>query len=135
MHGILPFALLAEWNERISNDIQIFLSFLDYTFNYNQWLKPEYRSEWLADLVSLIAETNLVCCEMGFLTFLQTDVYNPSTKVNVQRKEEEMENLWLAVSWGSPIGVGIFLLCLGGMIYLISKADALKKRGKEKEKE
>jgi len=80
---------------------------------------------------------------MGFstvcplLTFLQTNVYNPSTKVNVQRKEEEMENLWLALSWGSPIGVGIFLVCLGGMIYLLSKADALKKsgRGKEKEKE
>jgi len=64
----LPFALLAEWNEHISNDIQNFLSFLDYTLNYNQWLKPEYRSEWLADLVSLIDETSLVCCEMGFLT-------------------------------------------------------------------
>lgn len=52
-------------------------------------------------------------------------------------KEEEMENLWLALSWGSPIGVGIFLVCLGGMIYLLSKADALKKggRGKEKDKE
>lgn len=27
-----------------------------------------------------------------------------------------MESLWLALYWGSPIGLGIFLLCLGGMI-------------------
>jgi len=32
-----------------------------------------------------------------------------------------MENLIL-FGWGSPIGIGIFLLCIGGMIYLLSKA-------------
>ena len=37
-----------------------------------------------------------------------------------------MENLWLALSWGSPIGIGIFLLCLGGMIFLPSKAQTEK---------
>lgn len=44
IHGILPFTLFTEWNEHISDDIQIFLSFLDYTHNYNYWLKPEYLS-------------------------------------------------------------------------------------------
>jgi len=39
-------------------------------------------------------------------------------------------NIWLALFWGSPIGLGIFLLCLGGMIYLISKADEISKRTK-----
>jgi hypothetical protein len=41
-----------------------------------------------------------------------------------------MDSLWLALYWGSPIGIGIFLICLGGMIYLISKADEISKRTK-----
>jgi hypothetical protein len=41
-----------------------------------------------------------------------------------------MDSLWLALHWGSPIGIGIFLICLGGMIYLISKADEISKRTK-----
>jgi hypothetical protein len=32
------------------------------------------------------------------------------------------ENM-LILGWGSPIGIGIFLVCLGGMIYLLSKAS------------
>ncbi len=46
-------------------------------------------------------------------------------------------DMWLVLFWTGPIGVGIFLVCLGTMIYLISKADAIKKsvRLKEKEKE
>ena len=46
-----------------------------------------------------------------------------------------MESLWLVLYWTGPIGIGIFLLCLGGMIYLISKADAMKKGVEKKEKE
>ena len=77
---------------------------------------------------------------MGFwlaplLTSLQTHLYNLGTKVKVQRKEEEMENLWLVLFWSGPIGVGIFLVCLGTMIWLLSKADAIKKSVKAKEKE
>ncbi len=52
-------------------------------------------------------------------------------------------DIWLAFFWGSPIGLGIFLVCLGGMIYLISKADEKSKhtkafaqeKGLEKKKE
>ena len=43
--------------------------------------------------------------------------------------------MWLALFWGSPIGLGIFLVCLGGMIYLISKADEISKRTKAFAKE
>jgi hypothetical protein len=46
-----------------------------------------------------------------------------------------MESLWLAFYWGSRIGIGIFLLCLGGMIYLLSKADEISKRTKAMVKE
>ncbi len=46
-----------------------------------------------------------------------------------------MENLWLVLFWTGPIGVGIFLVCLGGMIYLLAKADAIKKRVRREEKE
>jgi hypothetical protein len=38
-----------------------------------------------------------------------------------------MEDALLIFGWGSPIGIGIFLLCLGGMIYLLSQADRGKK--------
>jgi hypothetical protein len=33
-----------------------------------------------------------------------------------------MENQLLILGWGSPIGTGIFLLCLAGMIFILSKA-------------
>jgi len=46
-----------------------------------------------------------------------------------------MESLWLALYWGSPIGIGIFLLCLGGIIYLLTKADEISKRTKAMVKE
>jgi hypothetical protein len=34
------------------------------------------------------------------------------------------------MDWGSPFGLGFFLVCLGGMIYLLSKADEVSKRTK-----
>jgi hypothetical protein len=43
--------------------------------------------------------------------------------------------MWLVFYWTGPIGVGIFLVCLGGMIYLISKADEIGKRTKAFAKE
>ena len=43
--------------------------------------------------------------------------------------------MWLSLFWGSPIGLGIFIVCLGGMIYLISKADEISKRTKAFAKE
>ena len=46
-----------------------------------------------------------------------------------------MESLWLVLYWGSPVGTGIFLICLGGMLYLLTKADETKKRTKAFEKE
>ena len=54
-----------------------------------------------------------------------------------------MENLWLILFWSGPIGVGIFLVCLGAMLYLLSKADEIskhtkafvKEKGLEKKKE
>ncbi len=42
------------------------------------------------------------------------------------RKEERMENLFLLLGWGSPIGTGIFLVCLGGFIFLLSKSRGKK---------
>jgi len=38
-----------------------------------------------------------------------------------------MEDLFLVLGWGSPIGMGIFLLCLGGMIFILSKVSQNKK--------
>jgi len=39
----------------------------------------------------------------------------------------------LILGWGSPIGIGIFLALLGTMIYMLAKADAVKKRSKRDE--
>jgi len=44
-------------------------------------------------------------------------------------------SLYLSLGWSSPIGIGIFLFCLGSMIYLISKADTEKKLMRREEKE
>jgi len=44
-----------------------------------------------------------------------------------------MDNWILILGWGSPIGIGIFLLCLAGMIFLLSKADTQRKKGKNKD--
>ena len=45
------------------------------------------------------------------------------------------DSVFLVLFWTGPIGIGIFLVCLGAMIYLLSKADAVKKRMQRKEKE
>jgi len=44
-------------------------------------------------------------------------------------------NMWLVFYWTGPIGVGIFLVCLGGMIYLLGRADEVSKRAKAFAKE
>ena len=41
----------------------------------------------------------------------------------------------LVLYWTGPIGVGIFLISLGCMIYLIKKADEIDKRTKAFAKE
>ncbi len=43
-----------------------------------------------------------------------------------------MDSLWLVLFWTGPIGVGIFLVCLGTMIWLIHKAHAIKRGAQEK---
>lgn len=43
-----------------------------------------------------------------------------------------MGEFWLVLYWTGPIGVGIFLVCLGTMIYLLAKADAIGKQAKAK---
>ena len=42
------------------------------------------------------------------------------------------DTLFLVLYWTGPIGIGIFLVCLGTMIYLLSKAGEVSKRTKEK---
>ncbi len=39
------------------------------------------------------------------------------------KQEGYMPDELLILGWGSPIGIGIFLLCLGGMIFLLTKAS------------
>jgi formate-dependent nitrite reductase membrane component NrfD len=46
-----------------------------------------------------------------------------------------MGDLWSALHWGSPIGLAIFLVGLGGMIYLLTRADEVSKRTKAFAKE
>jgi len=41
----------------------------------------------------------------------------------------------LMLGWGSPIGIGIFLVLLGSMIFLLAKADEIIKRTKAFTKE
>lgn len=41
-----------------------------------------------------------------------------------------INSLFNPVAWGSPIGLGIFLVCLGLFLYLLSLADKNKKKWK-----
>jgi hypothetical protein len=45
-----------------------------------------------------------------------------------------VENLWLVFFWSGPVGLGFFLLCLGTMIYLLTRADEISKRVKREYK-
>lgn len=46
-----------------------------------------------------------------------------------------MEEWFLVFGWDSPIGIGFFMLCLGGMIYLLAHAGSSSQYGRWKEKE
>jgi uncharacterized ion transporter superfamily protein YfcC len=46
-----------------------------------------------------------------------------------------MEGMWLVFYWTGPIGIGIFLICLGGMIMMLAKAGEIDKRTKALSKE
>jgi hypothetical protein len=46
-----------------------------------------------------------------------------------------MDNLFLILGWPGPVGIGIFLICLGTMIWLLTKADEVNKRTKAFSKE
>lgn len=37
-----------------------------------------------------------------------------------------MDQLFMIFGWGSPIGIGIFLLSIAGMIFILSKAGKKK---------
>ena len=68
---------------------------------------------------------------IDFSTSLHIQSVN-KTKCSV--KGGEMD-IWLVLFWTGPIGVGIFLLCVGGMVYLLKKADEIDKRTKAFERE
>jgi uncharacterized membrane protein len=44
-------------------------------------------------------------------------------------------DMWSVFYWTGPIGIGIFLVCLGAMIFLLTKADEVNKRTKAMMKE
>ena len=46
-----------------------------------------------------------------------------------------MDNWILILGWGSPIGIGLFLVLLGSMIFILTKADETSKRTKAFTKE
>ena len=45
------------------------------------------------------------------------------------------DSLFLILGWPGPVGIGIFLVCLGTMIFLIAKADEISKRIKHEYKD
>jgi len=69
------------------------------------------------------------------LDFIMSLHIQSGNKIQWSIKGGEMEDLWLVLYWTGPIGVGIFLVCLGGMIYLLTKADEKSKHTKAFERE
>ena len=54
----------------------------------------------------------------------------PTRTVGAAESENVMDAWWMVFFWSGPIGVGIFLVCLGTFILLVAKADAVSKRTK-----
>ena len=54
----------------------------------------------------------------------------PKDRHTGTREDSMAGDLFLVLGWGAPIGIGFFLLCLGGMIFLLAKADEASKRAK-----
>jgi len=44
-----------------------------------------------------------------------------------QKKEDDMDNLWLSLFWTGPIGIGIFLMGLGVLFWGIAKVMKSRK--------
>jgi len=42
-----------------------------------------------------------------------------------------MTDWYMALGWGSPIGIGVFLVSLATMIFMFAKADESSKRAKQ----
>ncbi len=40
------------------------------------------------------------------------------------------DTIFLVLYWTGPIGIGIFLACLGAMLYLLTKANEVDQRTK-----
>lgn len=53
----------------------------------------------------------------------------------MKKGEMEVMDWMLILGWGSPIGIGIFLVLLATMIFLFSKADETSKRTRRENKE
>ncbi len=49
--------------------------------------------------------------------------------------EMKVDNLFMILGWPGPVGIGIFLVCLGAMIFLLAKADEVSKRAKREYKD
>jgi uncharacterized membrane protein len=43
----------------------------------------------------------------------------------------KMDELWLVLYWTGPIGVGFFLMSIGVMVYLLSKAKSTDESNKK----
>jgi hypothetical protein len=83
--------------------------------------------------ITIFSSGKLVFCEIvfdgGHLDCTISLHVQSIIRSNIQLKEAKMD-MWLVLYWTGPIGVGIFLVCLGAMIYLISKADEKSKHTK-----
>ena len=45
------------------------------------------------------------------------------------------DTLFLVLYWTGPIGVGTFLVCLGAMLYLLTRANEIDQRTKQAAKD
>ena len=42
-----------------------------------------------------------------------------------------MTDWYMVLGWGSPIGIGVFLLLMATMVFVLAKADESSKRAKK----
>ena len=64
-----------------------------------------------------------------------TKANKAATGRTLKRRNKMGDTLFLVLFWTGPIGIGVFLVCLGAMIYFLAQADAVTKRTRREEKE
>jgi len=99
------------------------MSLLSASFSHQ-----DFRSLPLVSNHNILAYITRKLSPQHRIDFTIVHHYTFNTWFTLYVKERHVDNLFMIFGWGSPIGIGIFLLCIGGMVFILSKAGKKDKK-------